>query len=395
VASGTYAALSKNLSPLFLKPFAAGLVIFHILFSSGTAHPQAGSAQGGDRPSWFTLEQGKLYFRNGEYGRALRSFEDARRQREAMYSRLERSLIDLLSLPEVRRMGDSLSMVETYIAEGGYINAANALRELYYRYPREKLEGSVQAALTKIGELKAYPEAEYWLGEVYRAEGEWAIALSQYQKAYDERELLEAPGFDVEILYTTAELRRLRREFNEMEETYREILTRDTLWTQDADSFMRQAMTRTLENNGVDRFLFMYRYDNSAAEKAHRMLGFYYYDSGRYHNAAEQLLFSFLIQSTLLAGELTRRDYDYSVSSAANLIDAAEARSELRSYMAGSDFYKTIYYLGSALYGDGKLRPARELWSLLRGRSAAGEWRTRAEAQLASPYVEQLRERRP
>jgi tetratricopeptide (TPR) repeat protein len=353
------------------------------------------SAQAGNRPYWFTLEQGKLYFRNGDYGRALLSFEEARRQREAMYSRMEAALIDLLSLPEVRRMGDSLSRIEAYIAERGYINAANALEELYYRCPRENFEGSVQAALKKIGELKAYPEAEYWLGEVYRAEGELSIALGQYSKAHEDRDLLEIPGFDLEILYRTAELRRLRREFNDMEESYTTILEQDTLWMQDSDSFMRRAMARTLETEGIDRFLAMYRYNNGVVEKAHRMLGFYYYDVGRYNHAAEQLLFSFLIQSTLMAEELSRGNYGYSVSGAADLINAAERRSELASYMADVDFYRTIYYLGSALYGDGKPRPARELWGLLRGRTGAGEWRTRAEAQLASPYVEPMRERRP
>ncbi|MDR1178310.1 MAG: hypothetical protein LBK64_05735, partial [Spirochaetaceae bacterium] len=222
-------------------------------------------SQAGDRPYWFTLEQGKLYFRNGEYGRALLSFEEARRQKEAIYSRMEAALIDLLSLPEVRRMDDSLPRIEAYIAERGHINAANALQELYYRCPRENFNGSAQAALEKIGELKLYPEAEYWLGEVYRTEGELSIALGQYRKAHDARDLLEIPGFDLEILYKIAELRRLRREFNEMEETYQEILSQDTLWIQDADSFMRRAMARTMENDGLDRFLAMYRYNNGAA----------------------------------------------------------------------------------------------------------------------------------
>jgi tetratricopeptide (TPR) repeat protein len=375
--------------PFVVKFF---VVILCLLFFPGRS--PAVHAQAESRPYWFTLEQGKLYFRNGEYGSALLSFEEARRQREAMYSRMERSLIELLSLPEVRRMGDSLARVESYIAERGYINAANALKELYYRYPKEKLEGSAQAALTKIGELKIYPEAEFWLGELYRAEGEWGIALAQYRKAYDARDFLEVSGFDIEILYKIAEILRLRREFNEMEEAYAEILKQDSLWTGDSDLFIRQAMARTLENDGVDRFLAMYRYNNSVSEKAHRMLGFYYYESGR-PRAGEHLLFSFLIQATVMAEELIRRDYDYEVTSASKLIDSAERRDELRAYMAEVDFYKTVYYLGSALYANGRLKSARDLWGLLRGRSEAGEWRIRAEAQLASPYVEPIRERRP
>jgi tetratricopeptide (TPR) repeat protein len=345
------------------------------------------------RPYWFTLEQGKLYFRNGEYGDALRSFEDARRQREALYTRMERAFIDLLSLPEVRRLGDSLSRIESFIAERGYSSAAAALEELYYRYPKEKLDNSAAAALAMLGELKVYPEAEFWLGELYRSEGEWAIALSQYQKAYAARNLLEYSGFDIEIQYRIAELRAIRREFNEMAGAYEEILTRDSLWMQDADSFVKRAMIRILESDGVDRFLTMYRYDDSSSERAHRMLGFFYLDSGRYSKALEQLLFSFLIQNTLIIEELSRRNYDYAFSSARELLDAARSRPELVSYMSEVDYYKTIYYLGSAFYGDGKLKPARELWTLLQGRGEAGEWRTRSEAQLASPFVEQIRER--
>jgi hypothetical protein len=158
---------------------------------------------------------------------------------------------------------------------------------------------------------------------------------------------------------------------------------------------MRQAMIRTLENDGIDRFLSMYRYNNAAVEKAHRMLGLYYYESGRYNKAADHLLFSFLIQTTLMAEELIRRDYEYTVTGAADLINTALTRSSLVSYMDEADFYKLVYYLGSALYGAGSLRPARDMWMLLRGRSEAGEWRIRAEAQLASPYMEPTRERRP
>ena len=61
---------------------------------------------------WYTLERGKQMFRQGDYGSALLAFEDARRQRQAVYERLERHLINLLSIIEVRRIGDSLDLVE-------------------------------------------------------------------------------------------------------------------------------------------------------------------------------------------------------------------------------------------------------------------------------------------
>jgi hypothetical protein len=108
-------------------------------------------------PWWYTMEQGKSLFRSGDYGRALLSFEDARRQRQSMYAAMEQDLINFLSVSEVRRLGDSLSVLETHIAARGYESAAAALRELYYRVPKVCLNDSAGQALTELSRLQYYP----------------------------------------------------------------------------------------------------------------------------------------------------------------------------------------------------------------------------------------------
>ncbi|MDR2029310.1 MAG: hypothetical protein LBP93_07215, partial [Treponema sp.] len=339
-----------------------------------------GWTQGAEgRPYWFTMERGKLYFRNGAYGDALVAFEDARMQRRALYTRMEQDLIDLLSLPEVRRLGDSLDRVETYIAERNQPGAAKALEELYYRLPKGDLGGSARTALEQLGRLKDYPEAEYWIGETYRAEGELGIALRQYQKAYEQRALLETPGFEVEILYKIADLHRIRQEYIEMEQRLLEIAEgnsregppRDSLWSGESGIFTRTAMLRTIENDGVNRFLTLYRYNNTVVERAHRLLGFFYYASGRHGRAAEHLLFAFLIQNTVFIEELLRNRFDFAFSSLDALMDEALRRPALPAYMEEVEYYKTIYYLGAALYASGKLAPAREFWNFLYRHPAA------------------------
>jgi hypothetical protein len=79
---------------------------FLLAFILGPAFGQTGRS----RPYWYTLERGKLHFRSGEYGEALAAFEEARDQRRDMYTRMEQDIIAVLSLPEVRRMGDSLGI---------------------------------------------------------------------------------------------------------------------------------------------------------------------------------------------------------------------------------------------------------------------------------------------
>ncbi|MDR0377651.1 MAG: hypothetical protein LBH70_07650 [Spirochaetaceae bacterium] len=342
-----------------------------------------------ERPYWFVLERGKQYFRDGAYGSALIAFEDARNQRRAMYTRMEQDMIALLSITEVRRLGDNLDLVERYIAERGQINAARALEELYYRVPRETLANSARRTLEKFDHLKAYPEAEYWIGETYRAEGELGIALKQFQKAYEEREFLESPGLAVEFLYKIADIHRLRQEYPSMERNLLEILKQDALWSQDSGSFIRSAITGTVENDGVDQFLTLYRYNNSATLRAHRLLGFYYGASGRHNRAAEHLIFAFLIQNSIFIDEIIRSQYDYTFTTLNVLLDEVIRRPALAVYFGETEYYKILYSLGAAFFGSGKLNAARQFWNVCAGRQDAGEWRVRSQAQLRNPFVEQ------
>jgi tetratricopeptide (TPR) repeat protein len=375
--------------------FSTGLLVL-FFFSPFFAFSQTNSFP---RPWWYTLEQGKLSFRDGAYGDALLAFEDARRQRRARFDRLEQDFISLLSIPEVRRLGDSLDRVETYIRERNYPDAAEALGELSYRIPRESLNNSAAQALAALGSLKDYPEAEYWIGETYRAEGELGVALAQFQKAYAQRNLLENPGFAVELLYKIADIHKTRQEYTRMERALLDILRepaangepRDSLWTDDS-SFAKNALFRTLENDGINRFLTLYRYNNAEVEAAHRLLGFYYYAVGRHSQAKEHLMFAFLIQNTVLLEEMLRRQYDFTFTGLEELMAAIRRNSPLAVYLEAVDYYRTAYYLAASLFAGGKLASARPLWVFLSDQSQAGEWRGRAQTQLRSPFVERARE---
>jgi tetratricopeptide (TPR) repeat protein len=285
---------------------------------------------------------------------------------------------------------DDLGLVEAYIEKERRTTAAAALEELYYRVPRDSLGNSAAKALEELGRFKEYPDAEYWIGEAYRAEGEYGIALKQYQKALDRQELLETPDFGVELLYKMADIYRLRREYTLMEEKLLDILRKDSGWNR--ESFTRSAMLNSAANNGLDRFLVLYRNGNAGLEKAHRLLGLYYYTSGRHSRASEHLLFSFLIQNTVIIERIKQDRYDYVFTTLEQLlrdIAASErnTRRVLEEYMAASEYYRVMFYLANAFYGDGKQRSAREVWDFLAGRDR-GEWSARARNQLRRPEIE-------
>jgi hypothetical protein len=356
---------------------------------------------------WYTLEQGKQMFRRGDYGNALLAFDDAKRQRRAMYERMERDLIDLLSIREVRRLGDSLDWVERYIQDHGHVGAADALKELYYRIPRETFKNSVSAALAALGSLKEYPEADQWIGETYLVEGELSLALSQYQKVYVQRHLMENPDFAIDLLYKIASIRRTRQEYNEMERVLLSILSADKMWAgknlehdpmiarttdHEGDSFVKQAMTRTLENNGLNRFIIQYRYNSTEFESAHKQLGFYYYQVGRHRWAEEHLMFAFLIQNSVILDELKRSRYNFTFTTLEDLAAEMNWNRLLADYAEKKEYYKTAYYLAASLYGNGKATSAMGIWNFLATQSRAGEWQARAIGQLRNPHIERVQE---
>ena len=363
-------------------------------------------------PWWLSLEYGKQRFRSGEYGNALILFEDARRDRRAMYEQLERNFINFLSLNEVRRIGDSLERVERYSYDRYFTAASAALEELYFRVPKENFNNSALAALGAFDKLKNFPEAEYWIGEIFRIQGELTLALSQYQKAYSMRASLENPGFGTSILYKMAGIHGIRQEYNEMERILLSIIAElDTLWSnagvadanrinanttlsyaQASASFARTGMTRVLQENGITRLLEMYRYDNGAVEEAHRLLGFYYVVRGR-AGAQPHLMFAFLIQNTIIIEEIRRRKFDFSFTDLSALVEEINRNQLLLTYIDEVEYFKTAYYLGAALLRNGHSSVARSLWSFLASESQAGEWHNRAVMQLRDPRPEPVIER--
>ena len=344
------------------------------------------------RDWWYTFQRGKLMLSQGDYGNALMTFEDARRDRRVVFDRMERQFVDLLSLGEFRRLGDSLDWVERHIRDRHFVEAAAILDELYFRIPRERFGNSATAALEGLGTLRYFPEAEMWIGRTFLAGGELGLALRQFQLAFSQRHLFENPAIATELLYEIAEIHRLRQEYREMERVLLSILEDSTLWAGagqgwQAGTFARDAMTRTLQTNGVERFITLYRYGNTQALRSHRELGFFYAAGGRHARAQEHLMFAFLIQNTVIIDEIIRQRFDFSFTTLEALSDEISRNPFLAAYADETGYYRVAFYLGNALFGNGHGASARGLWNFLAARGSAGEWQVRAAAQLRSPQV--------
>jgi len=370
-------------------------VWFVLLFSllcveSGAAQSSDASA---NAPYWYTLEQGKQLFRGGDYGNALLKFQDAKQQRKELYNSFREKLIRFLSRPDLLPLGDALDKVEGYVAFKKIDEGQKILPQLFRIFPKDSLKNSCKEALAQLITIQAYPEAEYWIGEIFRVEGELNLAIDQYKLAYSLKELLEVPDFSLQILYRLSDLYLIKKQYLDMENSLTAIVQQDSLWTDTDKTYMRTIMFRTLDENGIDRFLTLYRYDNGLMEQAHRRLGIYYYTTGRHPRAVEHLAFAFLIQTTTLIESLQQRQFDYTFTNFKDLLSTIAKKPELIDYVKHVEYYRTLYYLGAALYAVGVQSTAMEVWKNLENQSEAGEWRDRSISQIRRPHVEAVQEK--
>jgi hypothetical protein len=148
-------------------------------------------------------------------------------------------------------------------------------------------------------------------------------------------------------------------------------------------------MTRTLETDGINRFLELYRYNNRTVEQAHRHLGFFYAVSGR-PSAQQHLMYAFLIQNTVIIEEIFRRQFDFAFTDLAALTELINRNPLLLQYVEEIEYYKTAYYLSASLYRNGRTSVARNLWEFLASQPQAGEWHNRAIMQLRNPRLDPI-----
>jgi tetratricopeptide (TPR) repeat protein len=375
-------------APLYPAIFSLaflGLLLLPPPLFSQTAASMTADMQ--NAPYWYKLERGKHLFRAGNYGDALTLFEDARNDRIRIFENYRSAVLALLSMPEVRMMDDDFDRINAFAQERYYETANNAFAELFFHIPQDELHGKASASLDLFDTLKAYPEAEFWIGEVYRMEGSATIAIKQYERALSMTGT--DPALETEMLFRLAAFHKINGNYNEMERRLQQILERDSLWSQDASSFVKNSMQRTLENEGVDRFFTMYRYQNPATEKAHRLLAEYFYQSGRHQRAAEHYLFAWMITvTTVIEAYQSKLIADFRFTTLSAVTADLSRRPDITAYMDEADFYRTAYYLAASLYGAGRQNAARSIWAYLAEEPTAGEWRVRAQRQLQTPQID-------
>ncbi len=232
------------------------------------------------------------------------------------------------------------------------------------------------------------PEAHMWLAVLYEEEGEYELAERHYLEALsDERDLYILEDAQL-IRYRLSALYEISRQYGKYESMLREITDSDELTIEKIA--LRNAMIRNLKEAGIDKVLELYRLDIPMYRRAYADLGVFYYKTGRYGESVENLTLAVLDIFSSCIEDVMEHDPSFAYKGVRPFLQMCMEDEKIVGFLERSDFFEYFYYLGCALYAEGELLHAGEIWQLVTSYAPDGQWRRKASEQLRRPYIEPI-----
>jgi hypothetical protein len=170
------------------------------------------------------------------------------------------------------------------------------------------LGDSLQILLKLRTEFGTEPEISFYMGKIYWAQNQFALASDYIFEAWDTAEISADSDLWYEISLYILSTFRFRREFeDDWILVAKELIRR----TEDLIQLPEIDWSDQLVRLGSDRFFELYRFSNPLAEKAYRYLGLHYFENEDYEQAEENLLKLILSYTSTLGSYLLDRDPAY------------------------------------------------------------------------------------
>jgi len=235
------------------------------------------------------------------------------------------------------------------------------------------------------------PLIEVELARAFLPTGDLALTLFHLDRALEKQQGFANPEMVYDVRYFRADLALIEERYWDYEQELLKVVRDDEVFssTRDTDLNLKRNIQDSVLNRGIDRSLVLYRIPDSFSLDAHRRLGIYYVQSGRYDQALGHLLFAVLKSYTRVIDEYRTRVLDFQFLSLKDLHTRMQGESGLLAFLESVGAYESLYYLGEAIYGfdQSKLPAAQEIWTFLVQTPEASQYHGVSRQQLESPQT--------
>lgn len=287
-------------------------------------------------------------------------------------------------------------------------------------YEDRNLTESLDYLLEAVELQPEYPEAEFWLGRVYEAQGQSVLAEEQYRRAIGLSLYLRVPEDNILYRYALAELLMARGPERALEaEAILHGIADEEGASRPVTTSLEHQYMKLITESGLDDLMFLYRDELASSLKARRILAEIAWNEGRYRSS---LLHSTRVILSMLTTAADRyisdwpdwrfdidlpedaenpdRDIRYPgmTDGTANLIDLVYQNEDiLVVWMEEEGFWPQMYLVSVSLYANGFSDAAESIWDLMvltenisgisTPRPEAGIWSRLALMQLEEPFI--------
>ncbi len=218
-----------------------------------------------------------------------------------------------------------------------------------------------------------FPEAEYYIGRIFENEGDFPLALKQYERAESFSDSLLTENFINLIIIQKASVYKKLNRHNLYQKTMRELI-KTTASEKRITEYMRLLPEKIL-SIGLDRLMYYYRLDGDEIINPSGELGTYYYTLSQDNNSLKFLTPA--VSAVMSKAFLILREYDpqYSYVNLESFLKDAEKFDKCGKYLESTGFYKYLFYLSLTLHNYEKTDETFRLLKIICSSRYSGKYR--------------------
>lgn len=228
-------------------------------------------------------------------------------------------------------------------------------------------------------------DVAYWIGRVYEVEGDFQLAIKQYEKALNSYNL-EPPGNDERIYETILHLADVNLKLGNEEQflaSLSDLLDKGTLSSPEERVELYTALESAFNKGGLDKVLELYRLHGSFEHEIYWRKADYYYQEKEFDKAKINLMLGIVSTLSVIIREIEETDIEFIFTNEENaqqdinigsfytsipdlLIDVAR-EDYIRDFIETDQLISNLYQFADILYQQGDVDAAIDvLWTCIK-----------------------------